>query len=289
MAKIIEKVLAGQEDMLFGQGTVQQFRNDSSVIIKKINADAIPYSGDVDTGNLVSVLTIINGLLDTLANTYHTEGSIQGGGQFEKYHLTRAERDAISNIGETPDHNDTGNIQGGGPGEYLHLTQVEKDAIGGSIVHNNTTGIQGGTTGEYFHLTSAEKDAIGGSIAHNNTTGIQGGEVGDYQHVTQAERNTIATVNNEHVLKTASYQLNNLDNVLVDSSNGAFTLTLPTSPNVGHRISVSDNGGSVEVNNVTIARNGQNIMSLAENMLVDVNYENFTLYFLSVTRGWVLI
>jgi len=45
--RTIQKALIGEEDIIFGEGSVTQTRGGSSVSINKINADSIPYSGDV--------------------------------------------------------------------------------------------------------------------------------------------------------------------------------------------------------------------------------------------------
>ena len=54
-SKLAQRALAGAEDLLLGQGTVTQKRNNISVTISKFNADNIPYTGDAETGDLVTV------------------------------------------------------------------------------------------------------------------------------------------------------------------------------------------------------------------------------------------
>jgi hypothetical protein len=46
MSSVIQKALAGAEDLLLGAGTATQTRNGASATITKINADELPYSGD---------------------------------------------------------------------------------------------------------------------------------------------------------------------------------------------------------------------------------------------------
>jgi hypothetical protein len=65
----------------------------------------------------------------------------------------------------------------------------------------------------------------------------------------------------------------------------ALTLTLPASPTAGDYVGVSKRTTGA----VTIARNAQNIMSLAENMTVDVDDAGFRLVFTDATRGWVIV
>lgn len=63
------------------------------------------------------------------------------------------------------------------------------------------------------------------------------------------------------------------------------TITLPASPSAGNEV-VIINGGNFTA--TTVARNGQNIMSLAENMTLDKAYAAMTFIFIDATRGWVV-
>lgn len=64
----------------------------------------------------------------------------------------------------------------------------------------------------------------------------------------------------------------------------AATLTLPASPSAGDWVGFSNRSGS---SSCVIARNGQNIMGLAENMTID-NVNHFgTLVYADVSRGWI--
>jgi hypothetical protein len=57
----------------------------------------------------------------------------------------------------------------------------------------------------------------------------------------------------------------------VDTSSAAVTCTLPASPNAGDTIYFVDAGGAFGTNNLTIARNGNTIMGLAQDMTVFTN------------------
>lgn len=62
-------------------------------------------------------------------------------------------------------------------------------------------------------------------------------------------------------------------------------LTLPTSPSVGDWVSVVNRSNTITP---TIARNGQPIMGLAEDMTIDDFNASFTLVYADATRGWVI-
>jgi len=74
-------------------------------------------------------------------------------------------------------------------------------------------------------------------------------------------------------------------NYFVDTSS-ARTLTLPASPTVGDSIAVYDASGLAETNNITIARNGNNINGTAVNAIIDVNNSGSTFVYTGSTVGW---
>lgn len=62
------------------------------------------------------------------------------------------------------------------------------------------------------------------------------------------------------------------------------TITLPASPSAGNEVVISVGNFT----NTVVARNGQNIMGLAENMTIDKAYSGLTFIFVDATRGWVI-
>lgn len=65
-----------------------------------------------------------------------------------------------------------------------------------------------------------------------------------------------------------------------------MTLTLPASPTAGDWVGFSNRSG---VATPTIARNGSNIMSLAEDMTLDTTQARGVLVYADATRGWTLL
>ena len=80
------------------------------------------------------------------------------------------------------------------------------------------------------------------------------------------------------------------DQLLVDTSSGGInssvTITLPASPAVGDEVGFIDSGNFTASNNLTIARNGSNILGSASNLVVNTNGSAFTLVYVNATRGW---
>jgi len=78
------------------------------------------------------------------------------------------------------------------------------------------------------------------------------------------------------------------DRLMLDSSGGAFTVTLPSSPSQGDYVQFADGAGQLSTNSVTIVRNGSNIQSTADDLELDVDNYGFTLVFTDSTNGWRL-
>ena len=85
---------------------------------------------------------------------------------------------------------------------------------------------------------------------------------------------------------TSAYTAVNNDQVIVDTSGGVVTVTLPASPSVGNEVTIIDGKGSFNTNNLTVNRNGSNINGAASNLTVSTNGTAFTLVYLNATRGW---
>lgn len=66
----------------------------------------------------------------------------------------------------------------------------------------------------------------------------------------------------------------------------AQTITLPATPSAGNEVTVTIGGTFTDT---AIARNGSNIMSLAEDLTVDKANISVTLYYVDATRGWRII
>lgn len=75
---------------------------------------------------------------------------------------------------------------------------------------------------------------------------------------------------------------------IIDCSSSAVTVTLPASPTMGDEISIIDGTGSASTNNITVARNGNKIQGLAEDMIVNTPRAAFTLVYYNSTQGWLL-
>ena len=90
----------------------------------------------------------------------------------------------------------------------------------------------------------------------------------------------IKNVNSDYTAKSGDF-------IFADTSSAAFTITLPANPNEGDAVSSSDAKSTFDSNNLTVARNGQTIMGLTEDMIVDNKNAGFCLTF--VNNDWRLV
>lgn len=90
-------------------------------------------------------------------------------------------------------------------------------------------------------------------------------------------------------VRTGSYTAVAGDVIPTQTSGGSFTVTLPASPSAGHKVRIYDYSGTWHTNPLTVARNGANIMGLAENLVCDIRWASIDLVYVDATKGWVLV
>ena len=77
--------------------------------------------------------------------------------------------------------------------------------------------------------------------------------------------------------------------MFVNTASAAVTITLPISPLTGDQVRLLDLAGTFNTNNLTIARNGNKIMNLTENLVVSTQNASIGLVYTGATYGWKLI
>jgi len=83
--------------------------------------------------------------------------------------------------------------------------------------------------------------------------------------------------------KNANFAIAAGENVQVDTRSNPVSITLPAAPNTGDAIRISDAGGNFASLNVTVLRNGNTIMDLGDDLLVDYNNASFGLSYNGTT------
>jgi phage baseplate assembly protein gpV len=75
--------------------------------------------------------------------------------------------------------------------------------------------------------------------------------------------------------------------LFVDTNGGAVTVTLPASPSTGDEVTFNDQRLTFDSNNLTVGRNGSNILGAAGDLVVATEGAAFTLVFSgNATTGW---
>src|SRR6056300_1555730 len=89
-------------------------------------------------------------------------------------------------------------------------------------------------------------------------------------------------------VKTADFNAVAGEGYFVDTDSvGAVTATLPGSPSAGDTIAFKDYAGTFGTNNLTIARNGNNIQGVANDSLISTNRASIVLVYIDATKGWL--
>ena len=88
--------------------------------------------------------------------------------------------------------------------------------------------------------------------------------------------------------KSGNYTAADGDNLFVDTSGGAVTITLPASPSIGNQVKIIDSHGTSATNNITVGRNSQKIQGSAADLTISTNRAGIALVFYDSDNGWLL-
>ena len=144
------------------------------------------------------------------------------------------------------------------------------------------------TGGQYVGLRASTTVATSFTLNLPTTSGtanqvIQTDGSGNLSFVTVSGGAAWQTVQSTSFTATAKY------GYFVDTTSAAITATLPASPTLGDFIQFIDYSGTFDTNNLTIARNGNKIQGVAEDLTVSVERAGLTLIYTgSSTQGWLL-
>ena len=134
-----------------------------------------------------------------------------------------------------------------------------------SLIFSCDYNCDGICTQKKYPRASGENGTAGGA---DNNTGTPDPAYDTSVYITAITSNTTATAGSNYLTNTTS---------------AAFTVTLPASPSAGDTVVVADAGGTWATNNLSVARNGQNIMGSATNLTCNVNGAVVSLIYSGVT------
>ena len=120
------------------------------------------------------------------------------------------------------------------------------------------------------------------------TIGASGDTVALASGASQSGFGRAGSVDWQTTKKTASFTAANGEGYFVDTSGGAVTMTLPSSPSAGNIVAVKDYAGDFATNNLTIGRGGSPINGgSSADVTVSTEGASIVLVYVDATQGWV--
>ena len=99
----------------------------------------------------------------------------------------------------------------------------------------------------------------------------------------------IQTQGSDWLTKTGTYTAFAGDKIFANTTGGAFTITLPASPNVGDEVRFVDLANHFDTNNLTVGRNSDKIDGATSDLTVATEGAAFALVYSGSTYGWKLL
>ena len=96
----------------------------------------------------------------------------------------------------------------------------------------------------------------------------------------------VVSTDPQWVIKTTNYTAVAGDSLLVNTTSGAITITLPASPTANDVVRFADYAGTWGTNKVTLGRNGLKIMGLSEDYDITTANLNGVMTYIDTTQGW---
>jgi hypothetical protein len=168
-----------------------------------------------------------------------------------------------------------GNSNTAVPTEFAIVGYTQRDKMGtGHIVVPTGTTAERPTGGDLFEGGVRYNTSLDTWEGYNGTqwTGLGGGN--PWSTITSDGSTAVAVAAN--------------DRVFVNTTAGPITITLPASPQTGDQISILDLASTFDTNNCTLNRNGNKIMGLTENLVLNVEDEAIQIVYTGATFGWKL-
>ena len=138
-------------------------------------------------------------------------------------------------------------------------------------------------------MSKIEVNAIEPQCGTTLTLGASGDTVTLASGASQSGFGRTGTVDWNTTVKTATFTATSGEGYFCNTSGGAFTVNLPSSPSVGDIVAIKDYGVSFATNNLTIGRGGSNMNGNAGDSVRNTNNESLTLVYADATKGWLSV
>jgi len=138
-------------------------------------------------------------------------------------------------------------------------------------------------------MSKIEVDAIDKQSGSTLTLGGSGTAVTLACGATQSGFGRSGSVNWQTTIKTATFTAASGEGYFCNTSGGAFTVNLPSSPSVGDIVAIKDYGSSFNDNALTIGRGGSNMNGSASDSIRNTENESLTMVYADATKGWLAV
>ena len=118
------------------------------------------------------------------------------------------------------------------------------------------------------------------------TLGASGDSIALASGASQTGFGRTGTVDWQTTIKTGDFTAVSGEGYFVNTTSGAVTLTLPSSPSVGDIVAFKDYANTFDTNALTLGRNGSNISGDAKDAVISVEGQSVTLVYGDATKGW---
>jgi hypothetical protein len=107
--------------------------------------------------------------------------------------------------------------------------------------------------------------------------------------IDQGKFENIGAITWQTTAKTSNFTAVSGEGYFVNTTSGAITVTLPSSPSAGDIVAISDYANTADTNNITIARNGSPVQGGTSDLLLEKEGGEVTLIYVDGTQGWLII
>ena len=121
------------------------------------------------------------------------------------------------------------------------------------------------------------------------TLGRCGGTVSLASGATQSGFGRTGTVDWCTTAKTSPFTATSGKGFFVNTSGGAVTVTLPSSPSAGDIVAINDLNGTANSNNITLGRNSSKINGACVDKIISSTRQSTTVIYTGSAQGWVAV
>jgi len=222
-------------------------------------------AGNYSNANVASYLPTYTGSLPSLTGALSTTGNVTG-----NYILGNGSQ--LTGLATTSVTTDS--FTGNGSTTTFTLSTTPSSINATTVNYNGVTLLRSSYSVNVANVIFSNAPANNSNIEITTLTSGSSGSTGSSLIWNIASSNATMTASNGY---------------FVDTSSSAKTMTLPASVTLGDTIQINDLAGTFATNNLTVARNGQNIQGVANNLVVSTNQSSFDLVYSNSTYGWKIL